>query len=98
MTVTPHELRNLNDLRTYVRHTLCDQNELEPTAFPVSERILVRSGRPCGIFFCVHGPRSVRLTAVWETDRNTILFYNSSGQRTLKTQVEASLRLEPVPT
>lgn len=81
------QIRDLCDLRQYVHHTLCEQNELEPGAFDVTEKILVRGQRPCGIFFCVHGPRSVKLTAIWETDRNTILFYNSSGERTHKTRL-----------
>ena len=55
--------------------------------FNITERILVRGRRPCGIFFCLHGPRSVKLTAIWETDRNTILFYSSSGERVVKTQL-----------
>ena len=87
MSAYPLQIDNLNDLRTYVRQTICDQNELEPDAFQVTERILVRSRKPCGIFFCLHGPRSVKLTAIWETDRNTILFYSSSGERVLKTQL-----------
>jgi hypothetical protein len=87
MSAYPLQIDNLNDLRTYVHQTLCDQNELEPDAFQVTERILVRSRKPCGIFFCLHGPRSVKLTAIWETDRNTILFYSSSGERILKTQL-----------
>jgi len=58
----------------------------------MTERILVRGGNPCGIFFCVHGPRSVKLTAIWETERNTILFYGSAGERIARTQ------LKEVPT
>ncbi len=81
------QIRDLNDLRQYVHHTLCEQNELEPSAFDITERILVRRQKPCGMFFCLHGPRSVKLTAIWETDRNTILFYSSSGERTHKTQL-----------
>jgi hypothetical protein len=88
-------LNNLNDLRSYVHKTICDQNELELGAFLITERILVRNRRPCGIFFCLHGPRSVRLTAIWETDRNTILFYSSSGQRVLKTQLQHAPQLVP---
>ncbi|HEX5104583.1 MAG TPA: hypothetical protein VFV87_12270 [Pirellulaceae bacterium] len=87
MSALPLQLDNLNDLRTYVQQTICDQNELEPGAFQVTERILVRGRKPCGIFFCLHGPRSVKLTAIWESDRNTILFYSSSGERVLKTQL-----------
>ena len=87
MSAYPLQIDNLNDLRTYVHQTLCDQNELQRGAFQITERILVRGKRPCGIFFCLHGPRSVKLTAIWETDRNTILFYSSSGERTLKAKL-----------
>lgn len=87
MSAYPLQIDNLNDLRTYVHQTLCDQNELQRGAFQVTERILVRGKRPCGIFFCLHGPRSVKVTAIWETDRNTILFYSSSGERTHKAKL-----------
>lgn len=80
-------LEDLEGLRRYVQQTLCEQNHLEPGAFEISERILVRGKRPCGLFFCMHGPRSVKLTAIWETDRNTILFYNSQGERIHKTSL-----------
>jgi hypothetical protein len=89
------QIDNLNELRNYVHQTICNQNELEPGAFQVTERILVRLKRPCGIFFCLHGPRSVKLTAIWETDRNTILFYNSSGERVGKTQLVQAPMLSP---
>ena len=89
-------IENLESLRTYVHHSLCEQNDLQVGAFPVTERILVRGGKPCGIFFCLHGPRSVKLTAIWETERNTILFYGSSGERTHKARLAQSPKLEPV--
>lgn len=95
MPAFPLQLDNLNDLRTYVHQTICTQNELEPGAFRVTERILVRTKRPCGILFCLHGPRSVKLTAIWETDRNTILFYNSTGERVGKTQLVQAPALMP---
>jgi hypothetical protein len=87
MSASPLQLDNLNELRTYVHHRICQQNELQIGAFQVTERILVRGKRPCGIFFCLHGPRSVKLTAIWETDRNTILFYGSAGERLEKTEL-----------
>ncbi len=95
MSAQPLHIQDLSDLRQYVHHTICNQNQLEPGAFEVTERILVRNEQPCGIFFCLHGPRSVRLTAIWETDRNTILFYSSSGQRVLKTQLVHAPSLTP---
>ena len=95
MSASSLQIDNLKDLRNYVHQTICDQNELEPGAFQVTERILVRSQQPCGIFFCLHGPRSVKLTAIWETDRNTILFYNSTGERVGKTQLVQAPVLTP---
>ena len=96
MSASSLQIDNLKDLRSYVHQTICDQNELERTAFQVTERILVRAKQPCGIFFCLHGPRSVKLTAIWETDRNTILFYNSTGERVGKTQLVQAPILSPL--
>ena len=95
MSAQSLQLDNLTDLRTYIHQTICHQNELEVGAFPVTERILVRGPRPCGIFFCLHGPRSVKFTAIWETDRNTVLFYNSCGERVCKTQLVQAPILAP---
>ncbi|MCU0880601.1 MAG: hypothetical protein MUF06_22760 [Pirellulaceae bacterium] len=95
MSANPLHVQDLSDLRNYVQQTLCDQNQLELGAFEVTERILVRGRRPCGIFFCLHGPRSVKLTAIWETDRNTVLFYSSSGERVQKTQLVGAPALVP---
>lgn len=88
---SPMELPDLVKLRTFVQARICDQNQLEVGAYRMTERVLTRGGRPCGIFFCVHGPRSVKFTAIWETERNTILFYGSSGERLQRTQ----LRIAP---
>jgi hypothetical protein len=88
----PTEYQRLNDLhaiRRYVVETLCEKDQLEANFFPVSEQVLVRGGAPCGVYFCLHGPRSLCLTAVWETDSNTILFYGSRGERFRKTQLIA---------
>lgn len=72
---------SLDELRDYVQRMLCDQNQLEVGAFPLTERILMRQSKPCGIYYALHGPRNVKLTAIWETDRNTIIFYTSTGER-----------------
>lgn len=84
---TPEEIRDLRDLRNFVHGRICHHYQLEFGAFTMTERILVRAGRPCGLFFCVHGPRSVKLTAIWEMERNTILFYGSAGERVERTQL-----------
>jgi hypothetical protein len=82
---------SLKNLREFVNKTLCDHNYLELGAYPLSEHILVRGGTPCGIFFCLHGPRAVKFTAVWESQRNTILFYGCRGERFLKTQLDEAI-------
>ncbi len=81
-------LQNLQEIRQYVTKTLSQIDLLQPDSFHLTERLLLRAGRPCGLYFCLHGPRAVRLTAIWETDNNTILFYSSGGQRIQKTQLE----------
>lgn len=74
-------IKTIQQLRQFVSHTLCQQNNFEEGIFQVTERILTQGERLCGIFFCLHGPRSVKLTAVWETQTNSILFYGSTGER-----------------
>ena len=80
MTPAPR-LCSLDDLRGFVHRVLCDHNQLEVGAFPLTERILTRGENPCGIYFCLHGPRAVKFSAIWETQRNTILFYGATGER-----------------
>ncbi len=68
-------------VREYVRDELCERNQLERDAFQLSQRVLNRKGNPCGFYFCIYGPRSVRLTAVWDLQRRAIFFYDSLGRR-----------------
>lgn len=78
---------NLKNLREFVNATLCEIFQLQQGAFPLTEKVLNRAGKPCGIYFCLQGPRAVRFTAIWETDRNQVLFYGPSGERILKTEL-----------
>ena len=73
--------RNLQELKDLVYQTLCAHEKLEVGIFPMTEKVLTRNARPCGIYFCLHGPRSVRFTAIWDTERNVVLFYGASGER-----------------
>jgi hypothetical protein len=81
------QIDNVNDLREYISITLCEYYQLQNGAFQMTEQVLIRSGKPCGIYFCLNGPRAVRFSAIWETDRNQILFYGPQGERFLKTQL-----------
>ena len=80
-------------LREFVRFTLCEQNSLEVEAFPFTEKPLSQAGRQCGLYFCLHGPRSVKFIAIWDSDKNTVLFYSCNGERLLKAPVSVSERV-----
>ena len=88
-------LNTLEDLYDYVNATICNHYQLQLNAFRMTQRILRRAGKPCGIYFCLHGPRAVKFIAIWETDRNSILFYGSGGERFQKTQLVGAPPLEP---
>lgn len=94
LLTSTERLQNLESLRNYVNKVLCENDQFEIGAFRMTERILVRGNRPCGIFFCLHGPRSVKVTAIWETESNTILFYSSTGERFHRTRLVKSPSLE----
>lgn len=94
MSTGEQQLESLDDLRTYVQRILCEFDQLEASAFRMTEQILLRNGKPCGLYFCLHGPRAVRFSAIWETQDNTVLFYDSSGERFQKTRLVAAPVLE----
>ena len=71
----------IEQLRKLVSRVLCRQSDFEEGIFRISERMLKRGQEMCGIFFCLHGPRSVKLTAVWESKTNSIRFYGSNGEK-----------------
>ena len=89
----PHNIATVEELRTYVNHTICQHEQLEPGAFHLSQRVLVRLGKPCGMYFSLQGPRAVQLSAIFETDRNTVIFYDCTGERFLQARLPASIPL-----
>jgi hypothetical protein len=87
MFTTVQQFRDVQDLREFVNETFCQHYQLQLGAFSMTERILRRGKKPCGIYFCLHGPRAVRFTAIWETEHNQVLFYGCSGERLMKMQL-----------
>jgi hypothetical protein len=81
MLARAQNIKTLDNLRDFVNKTLCLQHQLLLGAFRMTEHPLLRGGKPCGILFCLHGPRAVKFTAVWETEHNTVLFYGATGER-----------------
>ena len=47
----------------------------------MTEVELRRGEQLCGIQFTLHGPRSVKLSAVWDSRKNEVLMYDAVGKR-----------------
>jgi hypothetical protein len=80
-------IHSMDDLRKFVAETLCSFDQLQNDAFRLTETVLVRRNQPCGVCFCLHGPRAMKLTAVWDVLNRLVLFYGSSGARLRTTRL-----------
>jgi len=87
MQIRVVSLPALDDLRRHVHLTLCQHDNLDVGQAPLHEVAITRSGRPCGLFFQVNGPRLLRTYAVWAGDEDRILFYDCSGERFAETRL-----------
>lgn len=87
MKTTVVSLPTLEDLRRHVLQTLCAQDRLDPTRTLLRQAVIKRSGRACGLFFQVQGPRMLKTYAVWAGEENRILFYDSTGLRFAETRM-----------
>lgn len=87
------QLSSLGELRDLIEGTICDRQLLLLGSFEVSEKVLVRHGQPCGIHYTLDGPRSVQYSAIWDLSRQTILFYDSAGERFHRCQLIVTDRL-----
>ena len=83
-------LRTLDLLRRHILETLCTHDRLDPQQAVVHEGVIRRSGRPCGLFMQVTGPRMLKSYAVWAGEENRILFYDSGGLRFAETHLSES--------
>ena len=91
VTATTSEIGTMADLKYFVYQTLCRDHELLMNAFPTTETILKRNADDsCGMMFCLHGPRAVKFSAIWEKDNNRILFYGPSGKRYLQVELTST--------
>lgn len=71
-------------LREFVEQKLCEIGMLEVDQFPMTERKVVKGGQTCGVYFCLHGPRSVKLTAIADFERKSLICYGSDGTRSVE--------------
>jgi hypothetical protein len=81
MVICANPIQSFGELRDYVQQVLCLHHDLEVGSYPVSQRRLVKNGDTCGISFCVHGPRLMRLMAIWVAAANEVHFFDSAGDR-----------------
>lgn len=87
MQTTVVSLPKLEDLRRHVLQVLCRHDNLEPEQTPLSQAMIKRSGRPCGLFFQIQGPRMLKTYAVWAGEEDRVLFYDSTGLRFAETKL-----------
>ncbi len=78
---------DLMALRKSVQETLCEIGMLEVDQFPMTERKVVRGGKTCGFYFCLHGPRSVKLTAIADFEQKSLICYGSDGARSVEAEL-----------
>jgi hypothetical protein len=74
-------LTSLSGLCSFVHEELCRRERLDPAQAPLRTSTIRRSGRPCGLFLHVEGPRLMRSYAIWAGEENRVLFYDSAGVR-----------------
>lgn len=89
---SPSEIRTLDQLRDFVHVALCRRENLLEFHFPMSELELTQNGSRCGYQFLLHGPRSVKLSAVWAEPKNEILLYDATGKRFSRIRLPNTIR------
>ncbi len=77
----PEDVRTLDQLKHFVHVSLCRKENLLEHHFPMSELELLQRGIRCGYQFVLHGPRCVKLAAVWAEPSNEVLLYDATGKR-----------------
>jgi hypothetical protein len=82
------QMRNLDELRHYIANALGRFELLQVEQCHFSETPLFRGDAECGLHFSLRGPRNVCPSAIWERDRNSVLFYGSCGRRLHRTKIE----------
>ena len=92
MTSAAPQLTSLAALRDFVHETLCARENLLREESRMHELTLRKGATLCGMQFFVHGPRLVRLSAVWTADQNLLYCYDANGERYLKLQLS-----HPIP-
>ena len=94
MHTTVNDVHTLDELRHFIHQTLCEKENLLVDQFTMTEVQLTRGNRPCGLQFCLRGPRNVRLAAIWVANRNVVYLYDARGTRYAKLRLKNGLALQ----
>jgi hypothetical protein len=93
MHTTVEDVHTLDELRQFIHKTLCAKENLLVHRFTMTEVRLTRGNEPCGLQFCLRGPRNVRLAAIWVADQNVVYLYDARGERYAKLRLKNGLAL-----
>ncbi|MEZ6066434.1 MAG: hypothetical protein R3B90_12170 [Planctomycetaceae bacterium] len=88
------ELKTLADLRNFIHIELCARENLLPEESRMHEMAIRREGELCGMQFFVHGPRLVRLSAVWAAEQNVVFLYDARGERYNRINLPSRITIE----
>jgi hypothetical protein len=94
MHTTVKDVHTLDELRQFIHQTLCEKENLLTDQFRMTEVRLTRRNEPCGLQFCLRGPRNVRLAAIWVADQNVVYLYDARAERYAKLRLTNRLRLQ----
>ncbi len=81
MKIATVECSDTDQLREHVRQTLCARQELQPGEYPFVTIPMHRDEQRCGELLIQHGPRLIRLLAVWDQTTSTVHYYDCNGER-----------------
>ncbi len=94
MSTATDTISSLDELRQYIHVTLCDKEQLLAEQSLLVDLPLYRAGRFCGIQFTLHGPRRVKLSAVWAAEKNIVYLYDTGGERYRKVTLKQRFSYE----
>ncbi len=83
-----------DNLRRFVREMLSSRDRLDPLMTPFFQTPLTRGGKLSGVMYHLEGPRALKPSAIWVSEENRILFYDSTGTRFSEVRLTESPDLE----
>jgi fructose-1,6-bisphosphatase len=86
---------DFGSLREFVYDALRVRADLD-VGCATSETLIRKGNRTIAVEFMLYGGRSVRLSAIWELERNRILFYDQTLERFRIMPVQSSLSVQTI--